>query len=89
MLVTACDRTISLWDLLSLQCIGSLKGHSDEIRSLLVKGNRLYSAGKSGSEEGGAALLVWDLRMQNCLLEEREPHQDIFSLASAVNPSGD
>lgn len=29
MLVTACDRTISLWDLLSLQCIGSLKGHSD------------------------------------------------------------
>ena len=84
MLVTACDRTISLWDLLSLQCIGSLKGHRDEVRALLVHNQALFSAGKSGKDDA-PALLMWDLRKASCLLEEREPNQDIFSLAASNN----
>ena len=91
MFITACDKIISLWDLFSLKCIGSLKGHRDEVRSITTQGHQLFSAGKSGAKKGddssgSAALLVWDIRMTKCLVEEREPNQDIFSLQIANSP---
>jgi WD40 repeat protein len=59
-LATASEKTINLWDLVSLQNITTLKGHKDEIRTLYVKGDTLFSAGKGGTSYG--AMLVWDLR---------------------------
>ena len=40
--------------------IGVLKGHKDEIKTLYVANNRLFSAGKGNSTACG--LYVWDLR---------------------------
>ena len=62
MLLTASEKVIMLWDLISLTNVGVLKGHKDEIRAMNVTmdGNILFSAGK-GSQNGGA-LLLWDLR---------------------------
>lgn len=62
LLLTASDKQIALWDLISLTNVGTLKGHKDEIRAMNITmdGNFLFSAGK-GSNNGGA-LLLWDLR---------------------------
>lgn len=62
LLITASEKIIMLWDLISLTNVGSLKGHKDEIKAMNVSldGNLLFSAGK-GSANGGA-LLLWDLR---------------------------
>ena len=62
LLLTASEKVIMLWDLISLTNVGVLKGHKDEIRAMNVTqdGNILFSGGK-GTDKGGA-LLVWDLR---------------------------
>jgi hypothetical protein len=57
LLLTASDKTIMLWDLISLTNVGQLKGHKDEIKALNV------SCG---------ALLLWDLRKGAAPIEERE-----------------
>lgn len=63
LLVTASDKNIILWDMVSLTQVAHLKGHKEEIRALTVGGqndNLLFSGGK-GSANGGS-LLLWDLR---------------------------
>lgn len=59
-LVTASDKVINVWDLVSLQSIGTLRGHKDEIRALHVSNDMLISAGKGGVANG--SVLTWDLR---------------------------
>ena len=48
LLLTASDKVIMLWDMISLTNVGMLKGHKDEIRTLKISpdGNLLFSAGK-------------------------------------------
>ena len=36
LLLTASDKIIMLWDLISLTNVGSLKGHKDDIKSMCV-----------------------------------------------------
>lgn len=48
LLLTASDKTILLWDMISLTQVGQLKGHREEIRAMEVtnNGQLLFSAGK-------------------------------------------
>lgn len=77
-MITCCDKNVTLWDLVSLQVISTLKGHKDEVRVLHVKDN-LYSGGK-GSSSGGS-IFAWDFRSTNFLYES-ERNQDVFSFVS-------
>ena len=36
LLLTACDKSILLWDLISLTNVGVLRGHKDEIRAMEI-----------------------------------------------------
>ena len=62
MLLTASDKVINLWDMVSLTLAGSLKAHREEIKAMNVSpdGNLVFSAGNSSQFAPG--LLVWDLR---------------------------
>jgi WD40 repeat protein len=76
-MVTACDKAITLWDLVSLQVISTLKAHKDEVRVLHINNDLLYSAGKGGAS--ASSIFSWDFRSTNPLYEA-ERNQDIFSL---------
>ena len=78
-LITAGDRTIQLWDLVSLNNIQSFKVGIDETRALCIdeENQLLFSAGKGNAKRGG--LMAWDLRKQ-VLMEEKEKNQDIFCI---------
>ena len=62
MLLTASDKVINLWDMVSLTLAGTLRAHTSEIRAMNVSpdGNLVFSAGKGSAD--GPGLLVWDLR---------------------------
>jgi len=53
------DKTVMLWDMISLTQLATLTGHKGEIRALEFSkdGKYLFSAGQGG-------MLVWDLRKQ-------------------------
>jgi WD40 repeat protein len=63
LLVASCDKLITLWDLRTSNNEGVLRGHKDEIRTMKIVNNYLFSAGKGLTNSGG--LLVWDLRYLN------------------------
>jgi WD40 repeat protein len=69
LLATACDKTIMLWDLVSLINVATLKAHQEDINMLQRGSNILVSGGVSGYNN--PALYVWDLRSSNPI-EERE-----------------
>ncbi len=81
-LVTACDKQISLWDLVSMTSIGTLKGHKDEIRCLERGTNSLVSAGRSTTAD--PSIFVWDLRSTSPV-ESLEVHSDIYSIKFMPN----
>lgn len=62
LLITASDKTIMLWDTISLTNVGKLQGHREEIKALNVAkdSNLLFSAGKGSVDSG--ALFIWDVR---------------------------
>jgi WD40 repeat protein len=76
-MVTACDKAITLWDLVSLQVISTLKAHKDEVRVLHIANDLLFSAGKGSAS--ASSIFSWDFRSMNPL-QEAERSQDIFSL---------
>ena len=80
MVMTAGDRTIQVWDLVSLTNIHTFRVPIDETRALFVDEGRqlLFSGGKGTAKRGG--LLVWDLRRDE-LLDEREKNADVFCFA--------
>jgi WD40 repeat protein len=63
LLAAACDKVITLWDLRTSNNEGVLRGHKDEVRTMHVANNYLFSAGKGLTNSG--ALFVWDLRYLN------------------------
>ena len=60
---TACEKSITIWNLISLSNEATLRCHRDEVRVLHNWGDYLFSGGK-GSPNGGS-LLIWDLRKLN------------------------
>lgn len=61
-MITACEKVIGVWDLVTLQNIGTLRGHKDEIRAMHIAENLLVSGGKGSTING--AIFFWDLRSQ-------------------------
>ena len=61
--MSACDRTVTIWDLATLEVQGTLKCHKDEVRTIHVHGDYIFTGGK-GTANGGS-LLAWDLRKLN------------------------
>ena len=51
------DKSLHLWDMTSLTCLATLRGHKGEIRAVEFSrdGKYIFSAGMGG-------MLVWDLR---------------------------
>ncbi len=47
-LLTASEKVILLWDLISLTQVGTLRAHKDEIKAMSVSpdGNLMFSAGR-------------------------------------------
>ena len=71
LLLTAAEKSIMLWDVISLTNVGVIKGHKEEIKDLqLVPGSELLFAASKGSATS-AGLMVYDLR-KSALLYERE-----------------
>lgn len=60
---TACDKIVSIWESSTLELKGTLKAHKDEVRTIHISGNYLFTGGK-GTNNGGS-LLVWDFRKLN------------------------
>jgi WD40 repeat protein len=60
---TACEKMVTIWDLISLETKGILKCHRDEVRVIHNHGDYLFTGGK-GTPNGGS-LLIWDLRKLN------------------------
>lgn len=79
---SACEKTVTIWDLVTLEVQGTLKCHKDEVRAIHVHGDYIFTGGK-GTANGGS-LLVWDLRKlnPNQALEEKEKNQDIFTFVT-------
>ena len=81
LLLTAAEKSIMLWDVISLTNVGVMKGHKEEIKDLqLVPGSELLFAASKGSAHT-SGLMVYDLRKSQ-LLYEKEKNQDVFSLAA-------
>jgi len=82
---TACEKNITIWDLVTLNVEGTLKGHKDEVRTMHINGDYLFTGGKGLANSG--SLLVWDMRNlnPNHPMEDKERNQDIFSFASKNN----
>ena len=59
-LLTSCEKNISVWDMDTMKQLTSLKAHKDDIRCLHAYGDLLFSAGKGSISSG--ALFAWDLR---------------------------
>ena len=76
--MTTCDKSITIWDLISLEVKGVLKC-KDETRVLHEWGDYIFSGGKG--TPGSGSLLIWDLRKLNPLqpMEEKERSQDIHT----------
>lgn len=61
--LSACDKTVTIWDLVTLEVQGTLKCHKDEVRTIHIHGDYIFTGGKGTSNSG--SLLVWDLRKLN------------------------
>ena len=83
MFYTACEKVVTVWDLVSLQARGVLKSHKDQVQAIHNYGDYIFTGGK-GSPSGGS-LLVWDLRKlsHNQALQEKEKNQDIFTFVTS------
>ena len=80
MLLTANERVIMMWDVVSLTHIGTLKGIKEEVKAMQLVGEKLFAGTKGTPTSGG--LLIYDLRKSENPVEEREKKHDIFSLAA-------
>lgn len=59
-----------MYDLRTFEQVAILKAHQNEIRSLHIDDNYLFSCGKGSINNGG--IFKWDLRGQTCYqIEER------------------
>lgn len=69
------DKTIKQWDLATGECLSTLEGHTDFIKSLILVGDSLYS----GSSD--CFLRKWDINTLICTATEKKHKRAIESLA--------
>jgi WD40 repeat protein len=69
------DKTIKQWDLVSGECIATLEGHTDFIKSLVLNGTMLYS----GSSD--CFLRQWNTSTLTCITAEKKHKRAIECLA--------
>ena len=83
-MLTACEKVITIWDLITLNVECSLKAHKDEVRTMHIINNLLFTGGKGLANSG--SLLIWDLRQldPNKPQEEKERNQDIFTFVHVI-----
>lgn len=62
------------------ECLATLQGHTDFVKSLVIVGDALYSASSD------AFLMKWDINTHQCLISEKKHKRAIESLA--VTPDG-
>ena len=81
---TACEKSVTIWDLISLEVQCVLKCHRDQVQAIHGWGDYVFTGGK-GSVNAGS-LLIWDLRKlnPNQALEEKEKSQDIFAFVKPI-----
>jgi WD40 repeat protein len=74
------DKSIILWDLVTLKQTATLKAHRGEIRALEFSrdGKFLFSGGQGG-------VYVWDLRNTSQPTEHLHKLQDVFSLQATMD----
>lgn len=73
------DKTIKVWDLVSGECLATLEGHTDFIKSLVVVVDSLYT----GSSD--CFLRRWNLVTYKCTAVEKQHKRAIESLAVSVD----
>jgi WD40 repeat protein len=59
-MLTACEKTVTVWDLVTLNVGFTLKAHKDEVRTMHIVNDMLFTGGKGLTNSG--SLLIWDLR---------------------------
>ncbi|KAI9279373.1 WD40-repeat-containing domain protein [Sporodiniella umbellata] len=72
------DKTIKKWDANTGECLATLEGHTDFIKSLVLVGNSLFS----GSSD--CFLRRWDINSLECTAAEKKHKRPIESLAVSV-----
>lgn len=73
------DKTIKQWDLTTGECLATLEGHTDFVKSLVLVGDTLYS----GSSD--CFLRKWDIHTLTCTAAEKKHKRAIESLAVSVD----
>lgn len=62
-MLTACDKNVTIWDLVAINVVSVLKGHKEEVRTMHIMEDTLFTGGKGLANSG--SLLAWDLRNIN------------------------
>ena len=73
------DKTIKQWDLATGECLSTLEGHTDFIKSLILVGKYIYS----GSSD--CFLRKWDIETLTCTAAEKQHKRAIESLAVSMD----
>ena len=60
MMLTACEKAVTIWDLVTVNVMCTLKAHRDEVRTMHIVDDLLFTGGKGLANSG--SLLMWDLR---------------------------
>ena len=68
LMVTACEKVITVWNMVNMAVVMSLKGHKDDVRTLHMTDGVLFSGGKGTGNT--PSLLIWDLRSTQPLDEK-------------------
>ena len=82
------DKTIKLWDTSTGECLQTLQGHTDRIKSVSISQNNKMVA--SGSDD--TTVKIWDISTGKCLqtLQEHESliRSVVFNQESTIVVSG-
>lgn len=73
------DKTVKQWDLVTGECLATLEGHSDFIKSLLLVGDHIYT----GSSD--CFIRKWNIKSLTCTAVEKKHKRTIESLAVSVD----
>ena len=88
MMLTACEKAVTIWDLVTVNVMCTLKAHRDEVRTMHIVDDLLFTGGKGLANSG--SLLMWDLRNldPNKPQEQKERNQDIFNFVNFIDKVG-
>ena len=72
----SCDKTIKLWDISTMNCVGTLEGHTNIVASVAFNCAGILA---SGSRE--TIIKIWDISTMNCIKtskktsKKKDPHR--------------